>query len=147
MVKIFSELDSDTAYDIEELLISLYGREKDGGILTNICDSRRPPDITGLVRSDEVRSNMSKAQKGRIITDEHRKNMCIAQQKRTEYKPHTAEAKAKMSASKTGKKASDETRKKLSDAQRGKHEGEKIIFMEKNTQKKLGKKYQKKEKE
>lgn len=120
IVKIFNNLDNDTAYQIEELLIRMYGRKNDGGILTNICISNIPPDITGLKRSEEVIQRMSNAQKGRIISEEHRKNMSIAQQKRTDYKPLSDTHKEKLRIANTGRLRSDETKQKIRESHIGK---------------------------
>lgn len=47
---LYSEnINEETAYDIEEEMIAIYGRKRydQGGILTNLCEGRRPPKMFG----------------------------------------------------------------------------------------------------
>ena len=57
-----NNVDEETAYRIEDELIMKYGR-KDldvDGILTNVCIGNRPPDHTGMHRSEESKKKCSK---------------------------------------------------------------------------------------
>lgn len=76
--KLYINLDEVTAYEIEESLIAQYGRKciDKAGILTNICSANRPPNLTGIPKSNLARANMSKAQKGRMKSEIHRK-ICL----------------------------------------------------------------------
>lgn len=72
--KLYTHLAEETAYYVEELLIWKYGRRDidTNGILTNICDSGRPPvssgsrnPMFGRHHSDESKQRMSAARKGK----------------------------------------------------------------------------------
>lgn len=76
--KIKDDLSEDEAYSLEEQLIKQYGRKglDADGILTNRCDSNRPPNISGpqhhnygrpvaVPDENKRRTAISKAKKGR----------------------------------------------------------------------------------
>lgn len=66
IVKILHEgLDETTAYDLETILISRYGRKDidENGILMNICEDNRPPKRFG--QSEETKRKISEAMKGK----------------------------------------------------------------------------------
>lgn len=74
----------------------------------------------GLKASKSTRQKISKASKGKCVTDETRTKIAEAQkgQKRSEY------TKMKMSTSHKGKLKTEEHKRKLSEAMRGRHKGE-----------------------
>lgn len=60
-VKILADnITSEKAYDLETWYVLLWGRRNidPGGILTNICLDRRPPDKTGFKHSEETLRKM-----------------------------------------------------------------------------------------
>jgi len=59
------DLLENDAYDLEVSLIDRFGREKDGGILTNVARDRRPPGMAGKKHSLETRKRFSENRKGR----------------------------------------------------------------------------------
>lgn len=70
------------------------------------------------IHSEETKSKMSSAQKGKKFTSEHRAKIAANAlgHKRWLGKKHTAEARAKMSAARMGKPLSEETRSRMSAA-------------------------------
>ena len=131
--KLHTDLDQDTAYSIEEELIKKYGRkiERSDGILTNICASNRPPDLTGIPKSEEAKRNMSLAQKGRKLSPEHILKIKEANKNRI-YKPHTPESIEKMRLVKQGKIFTKEHKENLSKSHKGKGIGEDNNFFGKH---------------
>ncbi len=138
-------LDEESAYNIEEKLIGQFGRidfDKDG-ILTNICESSRPPQFskeahtrsaktqTGMKRSRSARKNMSNAQKGRKILWGDK--ISQATKGRTPWNkgldksdPRVALNGQKVGQSLQGKTQSEETIKKRSDALKGRKRSKKV---------------------
>lgn len=135
ILKIKENLEEEEAYQLEENLIKRYGRIgfEEGGILTNICDSAKPPSPVGRVISQETREKQSKRQLGPL---NHRYGVKMSEGEkslRREYnlkhgirpplrtgKPHSDKTKAKMSLASKGRKKSPEHCKAMSDARRGK---------------------------
>jgi hypothetical protein len=122
--KLFENLDEDIAYQIEEELIEKYGRynSRPDGILTNLCPSNRPPNTKGKKKSDKARANMSKAQKGRIVTTETRTIMSKQRKGRPGH-PCSDEVKQKISYKNKGKKRTIEQRIASSLSRKGKRIG------------------------
>jgi hypothetical protein len=80
-VKWIDGIDEETAYRIEEVLIRWYGRRVDGGILTNLSLSQRPPSRFGMTHSDETKCLISKNRKGKgrgSPSAEHRRKIAVA---------------------------------------------------------------------
>jgi hypothetical protein len=136
--KIQEDLSESDAYDLEEELIKKYGRigYESNGILTNICESSRPPSAKGRMISDETRRKHSERQKGPL---NHRYGIKMSDEEK-EYRrrfnlengirppdrtgvSHTEETKIKMSLASKGKKKSPEHCKAIGEARRGKSLG------------------------
>lgn len=128
LIKIIENFsDENLAYELEEKLISHFGRKgiDKNGILMNFCQSNRPPSHKGLKRSpetieklknrkisDETKLKMSESQKGekntmygkpginlgKKFTDQHKENL---KQSHLGFK-HTKTSIQKMSYSKKG---------------------------------------------
>jgi len=60
------ELSEDAAYDLEEKMISFFGRKgfEPGGILMNICPDNRPPNPKGKIRSEKHCKSISETKQG-----------------------------------------------------------------------------------
>lgn len=108
---LYENLSQDEACNIEINLIKKYKTQEDafgyntqpGGQLGN----------TGVIFSEESRKKMSKAHKGKKLTDEHKKKISDACKG---HKPcvHSEETKRKLSQINTGKTLSDDTKRKIS---------------------------------
>lgn len=59
-------IDENEAYDLEYTEIKKYGRQdiEPSGILTNICEDNRPPNVTGYKRSEETKKKISLKNQG-----------------------------------------------------------------------------------
>lgn len=131
--KIKENLDEESAYRLEEDMILYYGREgiEYNGILTNICNSSRPPSHKGRSKTEDHKQKISNAQKGKKLSEEHLKNLRIAAKqtglKRRGYK-HSFESIEKMRTVKKGKKFTDEHKANLSKALTGLLIGDKNGF-------------------
>jgi hypothetical protein len=94
IVKYFE--DENDAYDYEEILIEKYGRMRydENGILTNICESSRPPKLKGRtyqeIYGDEWEEQIEKRRKAQIDAGGYGP------------KKHTQETKNKISAKVAG---------------------------------------------
>jgi hypothetical protein len=94
IVKYFE--DENDAYDYEEILIEKYGRMRydDNGILTNICESSRPPKLKGRtyqeIYGDKWEEQIEKRRKAQIDAGGYGP------------KKHTQETKNKISAKVAG---------------------------------------------
>ncbi|HET8688656.1 MAG TPA: NUMOD3 domain-containing DNA-binding protein [Methanosarcina sp.] len=141
--KVFNSDNEDAAYNEEERLIKHYGRkdiDKDG-ILTNICESSRPPKRNKPLteehkqkisdahkghaaynpdykHSEETKKKIGAANKvaltGRKLSDEHKN--AIAKGKEGIDLSHTEESKKKISEAHKGKPKSEEHKKALREA-------------------------------
>lgn len=133
--KIKEDLSETDAYELEELLIKKYGRigYDPGGILTNICESSRPPSAKGRIISENTRKKHSERQLGPLNhrygvkmseeDKEHRRQFNLKHGIRPPDRtgiPHKEETKAKMSLASKGRKKSPEHCKAIGDARRGK---------------------------
>jgi len=96
IVKYF-EKEND-AYDYEEELIKKYGKRDidKGGILTNICESSRPPKLNGRTYQEIYGDKWEEQIKKRLKTKEERGNY-------GGVKKHTEETKRKISEKVAGK--------------------------------------------
>lgn len=96
IVKYFD--DENEAYDYEELLIKKYGRKNidDGGILTNICESSRPPKLKGRTYQELYGDEWEEQIQKRLKTKKERGNY-------GGVKHHTEETKKKISEKVAGK--------------------------------------------
>lgn len=96
IVKYFD--DENNAYEYEEKLIKEYGRKDidEGGILTNICDSSRPPKLKGRTYQEIYGDKWEEQIQKRMKTKEERKNY-------GGVKTHTEETKRKISEKVSGK--------------------------------------------
>jgi len=70
IIKLYENLDEETAYYMEEFLIWKYGRKGYDchGILTNICESNRPPIPIGRICSEKTKEKISVARFGKMHT-------------------------------------------------------------------------------
>lgn len=135
ILKIKEDLEEEEAYQLEEDLIRKYGRIgfEEEGILTNICESAKPPSAAGRIVSQETREKIGRRQLGPL---NHRYGTSLTEEEkayRREYnlknnirpplrtgKPHSEETKAKMSLASKGRKKSPDHCKAIGDARRGK---------------------------
>lgn len=127
---VFYSDNEDTAYAFEEYLIKRYGRRlfEENGILTNICESSRPPySIYSEERKEKYRLRMfgNKLASGRKQTKEEkeRRGNTLAESYKTGKRVVTQKMKDTSSITHTGKINSRETRDKISNAQRGIKDG------------------------
>jgi len=117
IIKLYDDLDEVTAYYVEELYIWKYGRKDydENGILTNICESNRPPvkrgeehPWWGKQHTDEAKEKNRIAHTGlKYIRSE---DYCENMSKALKNKPKSEEHKRKLSETRKGYKASDETK-------------------------------------
>ncbi len=125
-------LDEETAYQIEEMLIQKWGRQgfEENGLLTNICVGNRPPSSQGRILSEQARHNLSQAKIGEknpmygrtgVDCPAYGKPGRVGETNGFYGKKHTPESLAimgqKSQAFHTGRKRSDDTRAKMRDAQ------------------------------
>jgi hypothetical protein len=114
IVKYFE--NEDDAYEYEENLIKIYGRRDidEGGILTNICESSRPPKLKGMtyqeIYGDRWEEQIEKRRKLQLSVGGYGP------------KKHTEETKRKISEKNVGKNnpsygvpCSEERKRKISD--------------------------------
>lgn len=103
------ELDEDSAYLIEEILISTYGRKyyDKGGILLNICCSAHPPNILGYKHTEDTKQKISASHKNRepmsIASRNKISNAHKGRQGTFKGCSHTEDAKQKISKALTGR--------------------------------------------
>ena len=109
-------LSEEEAFRHEVYMISVLGREINGGILLNFTDGGE--GATGNSHSLETRQKMSKARKGKKHSREWGENISKAKTGKKRG-PHTEEHKQKIRQSMKGKNPSPEHRAKLSASQKG----------------------------
>jgi hypothetical protein len=98
-VKIVEYFENENdAYFYEESLIQKYGRIRydEGGILTNICESSRPPKLKGRTYQEIYGDNWEEQIQKRMETKKERKNY-------GGVRKHTEETKRKISEKVAGK--------------------------------------------
>jgi hypothetical protein len=90
--------DENNAYEYEEQLIKTYGRKDidEGGILTNICESSRPPKLKGRTYQEIYGDKWEEQIQKRMKTKEERGNY-------GGVRKHTEETKKKISEKVSGK--------------------------------------------
>ena len=90
--------DENDAYEYEEKLIRTYGRRDidEGGILTNICESSRPPKLKGRTYQEIYGDKWEEQIQKRLKTKEERGNY-------GGVRKHTEETKRKISEKVAGK--------------------------------------------
>ena len=90
--------DENDAYEYEEKLIKTYGRRDidEGGILTNICESSRPPKLKGRTYQEIYGDKWEEQIQKRLKTKEERGNY-------GGVRKHTEETKRKISEKVAGK--------------------------------------------
>lgn len=90
--------DENDAYEYEEKLIRTYGRRDidEGGILTNICESSRPPKLKGRTYQEIYGDEWEEQIQKRLKTKEERGNY-------GGVRKHTEETKRKISQKVAGK--------------------------------------------
>ena len=98
-IKIVEYFENENdAYDYEEELIKKYGKRDidEGGILTNICESLRPPKLSGRTYKEIYGDKWEEQIQKRLITKKERGNF-------GGVKKHTEETKRKISEKMAGK--------------------------------------------
>ena len=99
-IKIVEYFENENdAYDYEEELIKKYGKRDidEGGILTNICESLRPPKLKGRTYQEIYGDKWEEQIQKRLDTKKERGNMGFT------GKSHTEESKKKTSLKVSGK--------------------------------------------
>jgi len=109
-------LTEEEAFRHEVYMISVLGREINGGILLNFTDGGE--GASGNKHTLETRQKMSNTRKGKKQSKEWVENRIKAVTGR-KRKPHTKEHKQKISQSMKGKSPSPEHRANLSKSQKG----------------------------
>lgn len=89
--------DEKTAYELEEKYIKQFGKIHNGGILTNVCDSYRPPNHKGKTY-EEIYGDKAEFQK------ELRRNLQLEAGGWFKNKNHSDESKLKISEASIGLK-------------------------------------------
>jgi hypothetical protein len=126
VIKLYKNLDEETAYYMEEVLIWKYGRKDydENGILTNICETNRPPVKRGEEHPWWGRKHTEDAkEKNRIAhtglkyirNEDYRKNISKA----LKNKPKSEEHKRKLSDTRKGYKANEQTKIAISNGHLG----------------------------
>lgn len=127
MIKYCERLEEERAYNLEEELIKLYGRRDIdvGGVLTNICESSRPPSHRGIKHSKEHCENISKAllghkagMTGHNHTEATKRKMSRANIGRI-HSPMSEETKRKITLANRGRKHSTESKLRISESRKG----------------------------
>ena len=121
------DMDEESAYALEETLITKYGRRIDeSGILMNILTENRPPSWKGRKKSDKHRQRLSEAHKGKVLSEETKRKIIETKIERygavksgMEGKHHSEATKLKISKSKQGIPQNPAANQKLSDALKG----------------------------
>jgi len=121
-------LNEDSAYDLEEMLIKKWGRRdfEPNGLLTNICSGNRPPSADGRTISESTKQKISKSKigdknpmygKSGINSPRYGKPGLQGEQNGFYGKTHTIEIREQISIRNTnvhtGKKRSDETKARM----------------------------------
>ncbi len=117
-IKIVEYFENENdAYDYEEQLIKKYGKRDidEGGILTNICESSRPPKLSGRTYKEIYGDKWEEQIQKRLRTKEERGNY-------GGVRKHTEETKRKISEKVAGKNnpsygipCSEDRKKKISE--------------------------------
>jgi hypothetical protein len=105
---IYDDLTHDEAYDKEKELITEIGLE-------NLANFQIGGRIT-IDRSDETRAKISKAFKGKPLSEEHRRKIGAAHKNRAKTEAH----RKKLSDALKNRKFSEESLKKMSESRRNK---------------------------
>ena len=119
MISVYSGLDEEFAFFLEEELISKFGRKDlKTGCLLNLTNGGE--GSSGRIATAQLRKNMSAAKSGQKYSDEARKNMSKGQIGRV----LTEERNKKISEKLLGHAVSEETKEKLSAKAKIRHIGE-----------------------
>ena len=121
------DMDEESAYALEETLITKYGRRIDeSGTLMNILTDARPPSHKGKTKSKEHRQRLSKAHKGKVLSEETKHKIIQTKIERygsvksgMEGKHHSEATKLKISKAKQGKPQNPASNQKRSDTLKG----------------------------
>lgn len=124
-IEIIQAIDEQHAFFLEECLIDIFGR-RDLGTGSLVNHTNGGEGVSGIIMSEAARAKMSAAKIGKIpsnkgipLREDLRLGLVIANTGKT----HSAETKAKMSATKMGKKLASRTAEHIANnaaAQRGK---------------------------
>ena len=106
-------MEEEEALELERLLILMWGRKVEGGLLQNVKEGGdNPPNHTGMKRSNETKKKMSISQKKRWSDPLHKAEMCA---KMKENWSRTPERLNKLKTQNLGRKLSPEHLTKLRD--------------------------------
>jgi hypothetical protein len=124
-----NNLTEDEAFEHEQYIIFLLGKESEGGLLKNINDGGKyntPPSWIGKNHSEETKKKISKSVSGKnhpfygkSLTEEHKNK--IKETKRKNPQVFSEETRLKLSLSKKGKKRgpmSEEIKRKISETKK-----------------------------
>ena len=110
-----NNLSEEEAFRHETYMIFVFGRKDlKTGILRNLTSGGDGP--SGWIASEETKSKMSLAAKGKQKTEEHKAKIAASRR----GKPRSEETKRKIREKLTGRKASPETKLKLKQSHTGK---------------------------
>ena len=121
-----NNLTEEEAFRHEVYMIAVFGRKDLGtGILHNRTNGG--DGASGLVHSKKAREQMSKAHKGKTLSEEHKGKMSEARKGEKNHfygKTHSEEIRRKMSEVMKGKTLSEEHKRKICESGKGKTRSE-----------------------
>jgi hypothetical protein len=106
IVKIKEGLSEEESYELEKVLIKLWGRKDQGGILHNYSDGGSGPSGCRVPRTKEWKERISKSMTGRKLSEETKEKIRQSRKgiKPCHTTPHSQETKDLISKKLKGKK-------------------------------------------